>query len=77
MEIPVIMKQNITHGHYVIIFFLKTFSHPKMHPPGLVSDIQANKKSSIDKIAPISLLVRDTIVSPSPGTLEIPINPPY
>ena len=28
-------------------------SHPKIHRPGLVSDIQADKKSSIDKIAPI------------------------
>ena len=28
-------------------------SHPKIHPPGLVSDFQADKKSSIDKIAPI------------------------
>ena len=27
-------------------------SHPKIHPPGLVSDFQADEKSSIDKIAP-------------------------
>ena len=28
-------------------------SHPKIHPPGLVSDFQVDKKNSIDKIAPI------------------------
>ena len=28
-------------------------SHPKIHPPGLVSDFQADKKIGIDKIAPI------------------------
>ena len=27
--------------------------HPKIHPPGLVSDFQVYEKSSIDKIAPI------------------------
>ena len=27
-------------------------SHPKIHPTGLVSDFQADEKSSIDKIAP-------------------------
>ena len=28
-------------------------SHPKIHPPGLDSDFQADEKSSINKIAPI------------------------
>ena len=28
-------------------------SHPKIHPPGLVGDFQVDKKSIIDKIAPI------------------------
>ena len=28
-------------------------SHPKIHPPGLVSDFQADEKNSIGKNAPI------------------------
>jgi hypothetical protein len=28
-------------------------SHPKIHPPGLVGDFQADEKNSFDKIAPI------------------------